>query len=339
MKKINLILLCCLVINSLLAQSNIAIQLDGIGSNIAGTTHNVNLTLSSSELSDLGNGTGLYEVHFEVSNFTGTNTQWKITRKNLNVPSTWSDQLCWPPLCYNANGEIFSTPNSGSNPAPILINGKVFSLGGTHGSINVHINGNIYPIIFDTDLNSTASNFILNYSSQIFTTDGLTVINNGNELIFSDASITDVIEFESLENTANCLVGKIPYELKPRITIDLNAATTGHYRYYINDVATGDYLDSIDLEVNFVLAVAPIKQNATISLSPNPASENVAVSLGSADNGTVRIVDVLGNVVYNETIYSGSKNIDVSNFKNGVYFVIIDPADAKPVNRKLIVRH
>ena len=51
------------------------------------------------------------------------------------------------------------------------------------------------------------------------------------------------------------------------------------------------------------------------------------------------IVDALGNVVYNEQIANGTKSIDVSNFKNGVYFVIIDPSDAKPVNRKLIIRH
>lgn len=253
--------ICALSMTTAKAQSGVEIQLDGVGANLAGTTHNVNLTMSSTELSNLGNGTGLYEIHFDVTNNTGADAQWKITRKKISVPTTWVDQVCWPPQCYNANGDVYSTPNTSGNPAPTIVNGTAM--------------------------------------------------------------------------TTNSVVA----EMKPRITIDLGAASTGTYRYYVTDAATGTYLDSIDLTINFALAVNPIKQNSTISLSPNPATDNVTVQLGNAETGSVRIVDALGNVVYNEQIANGTKSIDVSNFKNGVYFVIIDPSDAKPVNRKLIIRH
>src|SRR5574343_345381 len=203
----------------------------------------------------------LYEVHFDITNNTGADAQWRIARKKISVPTSWIDQVCWPPQCYNASGDLFLTPNTGGNPAPTIVNGTAM--------------------------------------------------------------------------TANAEVA----EMKPRITIDMNAATTAQYRYYVVDVASGAYLDSIDLNIKFALAVNPIKQNPTISLSPNPATDNVTVQLGNAETGSVRIVDALGNVVYNEIISNGTKSIDVSNFKNGVYFVIIDPSDAKPVNRKLIIRH
>lgn len=243
------------------AQSGVEIRLDGVGSDLAGTTHNVNLTPTSTDLTNLGGGLGLFEVHFDITNSTGADAQWRIARKKISVPTTWVDQVCWPPQCYNANGDLFVTPNSGGNPAPTIVNGTAM--------------------------------------------------------------------------TTNAEVA----EMKPRITIDMNAATTAQYRYYVVDVVSGTYLDSIDLNINFALAVNPIKQNPTISLSPNPATDNVTVQLGNAETGSVRIVDALGNVVYNEQIANGTKSIDVSNFKNGVYFVIIDPSDAKPVNRKLIIRH
>lgn len=253
--------ICALTMTTAFAQSGVEIQLDGTGADLAGTTHNVTLTPTSSDLLNLGGGLGLYEVHFDITNNTGADAQWRIARKKISVPTTWIDQVCWPPQCYNANGDLYLTPNSGGNPAPTIVNGTAM--------------------------------------------------------------------------TTNSEVA----EMKPRITIDMNTATSAQYRYYVVDAASGTYLDSIDLNINFALAVNPIKQNPTISLSPNPATDNVTVQLGNAETGSVRIVDALGNVVYNEIISNGTKSIDVSNFKNGVYFVIIDPSDAKPVNRKLIIRH
>jgi hypothetical protein len=52
----------------------------------------------------------------------------------------------------------------------------------------------------------------------------------------------------------------------------------------------------------------------------------------------MRIVDVLGNVVSKETI-TGTKKIDLSNFRNGVYFITIETSNGKTINRKLIVKH
>jgi len=61
--------------------------------------------------------------------------------------------------------------------------------------------------------------------------------------------------------------------------------------------------------------------------------------LVAVENANIKVVDVLGNTVYNETITNGSKNVDVSSFKNGVYFVIVEVPGIKPMNRKLIIRH
>ena len=113
-------------------------------------------------------------------------------------------------------------------------------------------------------------------------------------------------------------------ELKPRITIDQSTATSALYRFYVT-TTNGAFLDSIDLSINFTLGIQSIKQAPVITLAPNPATENITVSTGIIDNATVQIMDVLGNIIYRDVITNGSKLIDVSDFKNGVYFVVIDP--------------
>lgn len=247
-----------LTLTSVSAQtSGIEIRLDGTGNDLAGTTHSVALNTNSPEIA----GNTPFEIHFDVTNNTGQDQQLRITRKKINVPTTWVDQLCWPPSCFpTGSGISYITPNTAGNPAPIIVNG-----------------------------------------SQL-TTNGETA------------------------------------ELKPRITIDQSTATSALYRFYVT-TTNGTFLDSIDLSINFTLGIQSIKQTPVITLAPNPATENITVSTGIIDNATVQIMDVLGNVVYRDVITNGSKLIDVSDFKNGVYFVVIDPVGMKPTNRKLIIKH
>lgn len=259
MKKIILCLsiMITLSISSVFAQSNgIEIRFEGAGADISGGTYTSNLDPSSPEL--VG---GTLEVHFIVTNNTGIDKQWRITRKKMSVPSTWGDQVCWPPQCYPTSGDVYVTPNTGGNPAPIIVNGTS-----------------------QTTLGASA-------------------------------------------------------ELKPRITPDVSMSGSALYRYYVTDATTGAFVDSLDISVNFVLSVLTLKQTPSVNVSPNPADEYVNISFVNGENSSVRIVDVLGNVVYSETIGNGTKNIDVSNFKNGVYFILIEGSGMKSINRKLIIRH
>jgi hypothetical protein len=206
-------------------------------------------------------------VHFIVTNNTGSNQQWKITRKRISVPTTWTDDLCWPPTCFiTGSSEYYSTPNTQLNPAPTSISG------------------------------------------------------------------TQTVTHPSLMAPALA-------EMKPMISIDLANAASAQYRYYVTDALNNTYLDSVDLTINFTLGVASLKQVPSISVSPNPASDNVNISLGTTENGNIRILDVLGKVIYSESIYNGQKNINVSDFKNGVYFIMVEASGMKAINRKLIVRH
>lgn len=121
-------------------------------------------------------------------------------------------------------------------------------------------------------------------------------------------------------------------------TPDAGSPGTALYRYYVTDPVSGDFVDSVDVEISFALDVEDISSQVTLTIAPNPASDKIAVKANGTTNAELTIVDVLGNVVYNETI-TQSKNIDVSEFNNGIYFVRIREEGAKPISRKIIVRH
>lgn len=266
MKRVySLVLGIALATSSLVAQNNgldVRYDPDGAtgplpssGPNLCGGTYNVSLFPGSADLSG-----SIYEPHFEVTNTGASNVQLKIVRKEVNVPTSWVDQICWPPLCYNASGTIYSTPNSGSNPAPIIVAGT--------------------------------------------------------------STTTDALDAE----------------LKPRITPDQSSAGYALYRYYFHDVVADAVVDSIDLSIGFVLGLATQKTLPSITISPNPADEYATITLNTDHFSSVKVVDALGKTVLNETFSNGTKTINVSEFKNGVYIILVE-SEGKTLNRKLIVRH
>ncbi|MFT5777117.1 MAG: hypothetical protein ACI837_000048 [Crocinitomicaceae bacterium] len=109
------------------------------------------------------------------------------------------------------------------------------------------------------------------------------------------------------------------------------------YRYYVMDGSVA--IDSLDISVCKTAAIEEVSPVLTVSVSPNPANSYVTVKTNGVDGATVGMVDVLGNVVMKETFITASKTINVSNFRNGIYFVTVEAKGAKTINRKIIVRH
>lgn len=117
------------------------------------------------------------------------------------------------------------------------------------------------------------------------------------------------------------------------------SATVGsaHYRYYIG-TSQDPFQDSVDVVA--ILTPASVIEQApelTVGVQPNPASDNISITAGGVNSASVQIVDVLGNVILNTTV-SGTKNINVAEYRNGIYFVNVS-AKGTRVSRKVIVRH
>ena len=109
------------------------------------------------------------------------------------------------------------------------------------------------------------------------------------------------------------------------------------YRLYCGTSANPKQ-DSIDVVINQSLTVKEVKKDFALSVSPNPATENVNIKVSNLEKGTMKIVDVLGNVVLTEN-FTGSKSVNVADFRNGVYFIIITGEGINTINRKLVVKH
>lgn len=116
----------------------------------------------------------------------------------------------------------------------------------------------------------------------------------------------------------------------------ITAPTGGsaHYRYYITEGST--FLDSVDWIINSTLSIEE-QSPLTLNVAPNPANNVMNIEINTSAD--VKMVDVLGNVVLTEKMEAGKKAIDVSSFKNGVYFVMIEAEGIKPTTRKVIIRH
>ncbi len=104
MKALFLSLLCTLSVASL-AQNNIVILLDGQTNDISGQTHTVIAPSSAS-----------FDIPFDVINNTGSAAQWRITRKQLSVPTGWTDALCWGHSTDPFGGTCYSSSQMNTNP-------------------------------------------------------------------------------------------------------------------------------------------------------------------------------------------------------------------------------
>lgn len=88
-----------------IAQSNIQIHIDGQTNNLAGLSH--------IEITD---NYASFDIPFDVVNNTGAPVQWRITRKQLVVPTGWTDALCWGHSTDPFGGTCYSSGQMNSNP-------------------------------------------------------------------------------------------------------------------------------------------------------------------------------------------------------------------------------
>lgn len=123
-----------------------------------------------------------------------------------------------------------------------------------------------------------------------------------------------------------------------RLSTYINSTGNGVavYRFYVSYDGQ-NYIDSVDFQVNGVASAPEITPELTVGVQPNPASDNITIKAGGVNSASVQIVDVLGNVILNTTV-SGTKNINVAEYRNGIYFVNVS-ANGTRVSRKVIVRH
>ena len=91
--------------------------------------------------------------------------------------------------------------------------------------------------------------------------------------------------------------------------------------------------------MNFgVLDVKEVENPISFSINQNQSSDYIYINVDSNSEMDFKVVDVLGNVVLQDVI-NNYKKVNVSNYKNGLYFITISSKDRSIVTRKMIVKH
>ncbi len=128
-------------------------------------------------------------------------------------------------------------------------------------------------------------------------------------------------------------------KLSSYITPDYSVSSANEiYRYYVG-TDQNPKMDSVDVRLVFVVGLDEVTPTLSVNIAPNPSNEYFVVSATGTQASSIKVVDVLGNVILSEKMTTASKKVDVTAFRNGVYFVIIESDEAKPVTKRIVVRH
>ena len=135
-------------------------------------------------------------------------------------------------------------------------------------------------------------------------------------------------------NVNNSECGKLKVTINPN---DWKTTGQARYRYYVSNNGT-NFSDSVDLVFSYTAALKPVKEEISVNIGPNPASDYLQITMNGVESATLKIIDALGTTISKEGINS-KKKINISEWRNGVYFIVFDIPGSKTITRKVIIRH
>lgn len=172
-------------------------------------------------------------------------------------------------------------------------------------------------------------------SKMIFLTTEYVGYNNGSDLIIAD---TDGSNWNQITTSSG---GDWYYQACYHPTLNKL-----YYTYIASSGVVNIYSMNLDgtnseLLTNCSLVdIAESSEVAGFSIYPNPATNRVAINFSSANTqtGTLRLVDALGNVVFEKQINANTKQleVDITNLANGIYFANFFSGNSNQ-NSKLII--
>ncbi|MNE48127.1 hypothetical protein D3C80_1425720 [compost metagenome] len=127
-------------------------------------------------------------------------------------------------------------------------------------------------------------------------------------------------------------------------------------RSYLLIQVDAEYLNDESNESNNIFAIPLIQTSGTserganqegvlaesnLELFPNPATEQVVLSIETNGSGQITLTDLLGHMLYKQELTeSGKQNLvmDTSHLSPGTYFVELKQASGKSILQKLIIQ-
>tara|TARA_A100000171_G_C2140315_1_gene154839 strand:+ start:11150 stop:13066 length:1917 start_codon:yes stop_codon:yes gene_type:complete len=184
------------------------------------------------------------------------------------------------------------------------------------------------------------------FGNRAFCTGTVTVVDEiapslscpADEIVMFDAgenfyTLPDYVAAGDVTVTDNCSTGLT-------ITQDLAAGTQlGAGNYFITfestDASGNIGSCTFQLAVEVPLGVEENDLNSGLVLFPNPASDRITISSENTPITSLHVVDMLGKQLWMvENLEVQSMNIDVSQFSNGIYFVVVNNQVSKKIIKK-----
>lgn len=124
-------------------------------------------------------------------------------------------------------------------------------------------------------------------------------------------------------------------QLDPHINPNSNSGGCGTYRYYLG-TAADPFQDSVDVKVCNTLGIDDLIE-ADAKVYPNPSSNQLHVEADLTD-ASITVIDLSGRTLLVES-FNNEMSIDVAEFQDGVYFVLIEKQGMSAIKKKIIVQH
>ena len=86
--------------------------------------------------------------------------------------------------------------------------------------------------------------------------------------------------------------------------------------------------------------IAQVNQEVNVNVFPNPANTNVSIEVPDlkAQGTTLKLYNLIGEIVYQTEIKNQFTVIDVADFANGMYTISIDNKNSRTI-KKLVINH
>jgi hypothetical protein len=106
------------------------------------------------------------------------------------------------------------------------------------------------------------------------------------------------------------------------------AVGTNYYRLKIvNDDGSFSYSSIVPID---------IENNSTATIYPNPATDNIVITLPNANKSVVNIYNSTGSLIKTTTVYSTTNTVDIHNLPSGTYFINVIENGTSVINKTFI---
>lgn len=207
--------------------------------------------------------------------------------------------------CYgSADGSATITPSGGVAPYSY-----VWSNGNTAGTAT-NLAANIYSVtVTDANTCATATNVIVNQPDQMSVNYALT---NASAPGAADGAI-------SISGVSN---GTAPYTYlweDSSTGTGISNIQAGNYSVTVTDATGCTYVETISVLNGTSIDEAEIFSSVVVY--PNPTHGEVTIDFGDTQVDYIKVIDMLGKVIFESPTSGSVSYIDLSNYAEGVYYL------------------